>query len=54
METEDDQAGDNGFRNSSLMYKADVNDPSLSNASQTHSIFEMIYTLNSLSSIQNY
>ena len=33
METEDDQAGDNGFRNSSLMYKADVNDPSLSNAS---------------------
>lgn len=50
IEMDDDGAVGNGFGNNSLMYKADVNDPSLANASQTHSIFEMVYTLNSLSS----
>lgn len=33
LETDEDGAADNGFGNTSLMYKADVNDPSLANAS---------------------
>jgi len=50
IETDEDGATGNGFGNNSFMYKADVNDPSLANATQTHSIFEIVYTLNSLSS----
>lgn len=53
LETDEDGGVDGGFGNNSLMYKSDVNDPSLANASQTHSVFEILYTLNSLSTFSN-
>jgi len=42
---EDDQ--DHGFGNQSKIYRADINDPALSNAGQTHAIFEFLHTFNS-------
>ena len=44
----DEDSADRGFGNNSLMYKSDVNDPSISHASQTHSFFEVLYSLNTL------
>jgi len=42
----DEDALDNGFGNSNQFYKADINDPALANASQTHAIFEFTHTYN--------
>ena len=41
-----DEDDDGGFGNSNQMYKMDVNDPSLSNAGQTHCFFELMHTYN--------
>lgn len=49
----DEDSADRGFGNNSLMYKADVNDPSITGASQTHSFFQVLYTLNVLSQAAN-
>ena len=46
MDVDEDAAG-NGFGSTTLLYKADINDAALANASQTHALFEFIYTYNS-------
>jgi hypothetical protein len=43
LEIDEDQAG-NGFGNCSLLYRADINDPSLANAGETHCLFEILTT----------
>lgn len=42
----DEDAIDSGFGNPSQFYKAAINDPALSNARQTHAIFEFLHTYN--------
>ena len=42
----DEDAVDGGFGDTIMLYKPDVNDPALSNVSQTHSVFELMFSLN--------
>jgi len=45
VELEDDAGGD-GFGNSNFLYRADVNDPSIANASSSHCLLEIVFTYN--------
>ena len=52
LETDED-ALDGGFGANSLMYRADINDPSLANGSKSHASFEFLFTVNNSKDI-NY
>ena len=45
----DEDAQDHGFGNQTKIYRADINDPALSNAGQAHAIFEFLHTMNTRS-----
>jgi hypothetical protein len=45
LELDEDATG-GGFGDTSLLYKADINDPALSNAGQTNAVFEFLHTFN--------
>lgn len=47
LEADEDAFG-GGFGDSSTLYRADINDPALSNAGETHAIFEFLHTYNQL------
>ena len=42
----DEDALDQGFGESTLSYRANINDPSLANAGDSHAIFEFLSTYN--------
>ena len=41
----DEDSADYGFGDFHIFYRPDVNDPSIANAGQTHSLFEIIRTV---------
>ena len=45
LEADEDAFG-SGFGNISGFYRADINDPALANAGETHAIFELLHTYN--------
>jgi len=52
LEIDEDQAG-NGFGNTSFLYRADINNPALSNANETHCLFEILHTYNTYQGSQS-
>ena len=45
LEADEDAFG-SGFGNNSLTYRADINDPAIANAGETHALFELLHTYN--------
>lgn len=45
LELDEDAIG-GGFGDNNILYKADINDPALANAGQTHAVFEFLHTFN--------
>ena len=48
LDIDEDQVG-NGFGNTHMLYRSDINDPALANSGETHCFFEILQTYNCFS-----